>query len=275
MLRILSHCHVFPKGIFERNAPDAGMDGTPAELARCARQMGFDRAVAFAPGVAGEGTRYYVTGDANAWLAEAVAEAECSNLIPFMHLNPQDGQRAVEELEKYAALGFRGIKIHPEIQRIDLEDPGLDGFFAAAERLRLAVITHTGVLRGNWPLLKYEPRLFEPFIADHPGLNLILAHAGGVAYFRQVLPLLQSYPNAYADLAGVLVRSPWYIPLPELYLARDLGVTGRLIYGADWPWGGMPHVQRDLDALAATDFTEDEKAAMLGGTLANTLGLSG
>jgi predicted TIM-barrel fold metal-dependent hydrolase len=272
MPRILFHCHVFPKGVFERNLPDSGIEGTPAELARCARELGFDRAVAFAPGAATEASNYAVEGDPNEWLAGAVADGDCADfLIPFMRVNPAHGDAAVTQMETYAARGFAGIKIHPESQRIDVSDPALDGFFAAAEELGLPIVTHTGVLSGKWPLSKHEPRLFEPFIAGHPELVLIMAHAGGAAFFRQVLGLMQSYPNVYADITGTLVPSAWYLPPHELNLFRHLGLSARLIYGCDWPWGGMPHVEGDLKALAATEFSDAEKEGILGGTLARLL----
>ncbi len=178
-------------------------------------------------------------------------------------------------MERWSAEGFRGVKIHPEIQRFGLDAPGLDEFFAAAAALRLPVVTHTGVLHGRFPPSRYRPELFEPFVAAHPDLVLILAHAGGAAYFRQILALLQSYPNTYADLTGTLrPGKPWYIPPTDLYLVRDVGLRGRLVYGADWPWGGVEHVMADLDALRGMSFDAEERDAILGGTIARLLGPS-
>lgn len=276
MLRILAHCHPVPKGVFEKVEPDAGLDGTVGELARCTRELGFDRAVALAPDLTEDDHDYGVAAQPNRWLAGAIDEADCADvIIPFMRLYPHvDMAAAIGEMEEFAARGFAGIKIHPEIQRIDITDPALDEFFAAAARLGLPVLTHTGILRGNYPLLKYEPRLFEPFIADHPDLTLIMAHAGGAPYFRQVLALMQSYPNVYAELTCTLVPgSWWYIPPHELYLVRDVGLRGRLIYGRDWPFGGMEGVRRDLEALDALELPQGEKADILGGTMARILGL--
>jgi len=270
MLKILFHCHVFPKGIFERNAPEAGIEGTPEELSRCTRELGFDKAVALAPGEAEEGN-YGVDGDPNQWLREAVEDDD--RLIPFMRLNPDHGRRAIDDMARYASKGFAGIKIHPESQGVDMRNEALDPFFAAAEDLGLPIVTHTGVLHGKMPLYTHEPMLFEPFIAEHPNLVLIMAHMGGLPYFRQVVGLMQSYPNVYGDITGMLTPSMWYIPPDELYLLHALGLSDRLIYGCDWPWGGVPHVQGQLDTLAASRFSEEEKSAILGGTLAKVLGL--
>jgi hypothetical protein len=276
MLRILSHCHPLPKGVFEEQNPDAGLDATAEELVRYARQLGFDRAVALAPDLIADDPPYGVPAEPNEWLAEAVSTSESAGfLIPFMRLYPhRDLAGSLREMERYAGRGFAGIKIHPEIQRMDIGDASLDRFFAAAEELGLPVLTHTGILRGNFPLSRYEPRLFEPFVAAHPRLTLIMAHAGGPPYFRQVLALMQSYPNVHADLTGTLTPgSWWYIPPHELYLARDVGLRGRLIYGADWPWGGVAHVQQDLEAIERLELSADEKANILGGALARALRL--
>jgi predicted TIM-barrel fold metal-dependent hydrolase len=277
MLRILSHCHPAPKGLFERLSPGTGLDGTAEELARCAPELGFDRAVALAPDLLEDDPDYGVPADPNGWLAQELAKPACAGvLIPFMRLYPhRDFGACIREMEEYAARGFAGIKIHPEIQRMDISDPGLDAFFAAAERLGLPVLTHTGILRGRFPLSQYEPRLFEPYVRRHPGLVLIMAHAGGAPYFRQVLALMQSYPNVYAELTCTLTPgSWWYIPPHELYLVRDVGLRGRLIYGADWPFGGSTHVRQDLAALEGLALPDEEKEGILGGALARILKLA-
>lgn len=277
MLRIMSHCHPAPRGQFAKLSPGTGLDGTVGELARCTRELGFDRAIAIAPDLLSDDPHYGVKSDPNGWLEGELSAAEGTDvLIPFMRLNPTHGRRALDEMSEWAGRGFRGVKIHPEIQRINISDPRLDPFFGAAERLGLPVITHAGVLRGNFPLMRYEPRLFEPFIASHPNMVLIMAHAGGAPYFRQVLALMQSYPNVYADLTGTLAPgSLWYIPPAELYLVRDVGLRRRLIYGTDWPFGGKDRVRRDMEAVQALELPDAEKAGILGGTLAGILSLDG
>jgi predicted TIM-barrel fold metal-dependent hydrolase len=274
-IRILSHCHPLPAGVFREAAPEAGLDGTPEELVRCGSELGFDCAVAIAPDLSSDDTDYGVDAAPNEWLAGVMARPACADyLIPFMRLNPTAGTRALTEMERYAGQAFAGVKIHPEIQGVDITDPWMEPFFGQAERLGLPILTHTGVLRGSFPLMKYEPRLFEPLVAAHPGTALIMAHAGGAPYFRQVLALMQSYPNVYADLTGTLTPgSLWYIPPHELYLARDVGLRGRLIYGADWPFGGVDRVRRDLAAISKLDLPDDEKEGILGVTLARLLGL--
>ncbi len=271
---ILFHCHPLPEGVFARNMPGSGLDGTAAELARCAREMGFSRAVVFAPDLASDDAPYGVAGDPNEWLAHEIEATGAGDfLVPFMRVNPTKPD-AIGEMTRWHAQGFRGVKIHPEIQRFGLDAPGLGEFFAAATELKLPVVTHTGVLHGRFPPSRYRPELFEPFVAAQPDLVLILAHAGGAAYFRQALALLQSYPNAYADLTGTLrPGKPWYIPPADLYLVRDVGLRGRLIYGADWPWGGMGHVLADLEALRCMQFDAEERAGILGGTIGCILDL--
>jgi predicted TIM-barrel fold metal-dependent hydrolase len=274
-IRILSHCHVLPRGVFERSSPETGLDGTPVELVHCGSQLGFDRAVAIAPDANADDPDYGIAAEPNEWLAGIMRQPICAGyLIPFMRLNPLGGTHVLTDMEHWAGLAFAGIKIHPEIQRIDITDAWMEAFFGQAERLGLPILTHTGVLHGNFPLAKYEPRLFEPLVAAHPEVPLIMAHAGGAPYWRQVLALMQSYPNVYADLTGTLTPgSLWYIPPHELYLARDVGLRRRFIYGADWPFGGIEHVRRDLAAIEKLELPDEEKDGILGVTLAELLGL--
>jgi hypothetical protein len=256
-------------------SPETGLDGTPVELVRLGAKLGFDRAVAIAPDLKSDDQDYGVAAGPNEWLAGVMQQPDCAAyLIPFMRLNPLGGTAALTEMQRWAGQAFAGVKIHPEIQQIDVSDPWLEAFFGQAQRLGLPILTHTGVLHGNFLLAKYEPRLFEPLVAAHPDVPLIMAHAGGAPYFRQVLALMQSYPNVYADLTGTLTPgSLWYIPPQELYLVRDVGLRGRLIYGADWPFGGVDRVRRDLAAIRKLELPDDEKEGILGETLARILGL--
>ncbi len=273
MNRILFHCHVFPEGVFPANQPGASIQGTPDELARLLPEMGFDRAVVLAPGERSE-SAYSAEGDPNEWLERAIAECSAPDrLIPFMRLNPGRPDESVPEMEKWAEHGFAGVKIHPESQQVDMRDECVLHFFTAAAELGLPVVTHTGMLHGRWPLARHEPRVFERFLFDLPDLTLLMAHLGGFAFFRDVVALLQSYPNLYGDITGTLTPSTWYMPPDELYVLHHLGLSGRLVYGCDWPWGGAPKVRADLNALDATRFDDGEKEGILGETVSGLLGL--
>lgn len=254
--------------------------GSAAHLSAFARsygsdgETGFDLAVGFAPFDASktDATSRALPGqDPTRWLVEEISPYD--NLVGFatIDLNASD---ACTQLESAADLGLRGIKVHPSICRLDIVDRRHDPFYQLAQERGLPVIFHTGHGRWPWPVRYANPLLVEEIACRFPDLPVIIAHCGGLGFFRETVLALQSAPNCYADLALVLgPGAGWYVPDEELRLLIDLGLAPRLIYGLDYPWGGAEQVRCDLRALARWPIEEDVLAGIMGGTIASLLGL--
>ncbi len=304
-MRVLFHCHLWPGGMKEKGDP---APGSAAHLSAFARETGFDLAVGFAPFDASKthATSRALPGqDPTRWLVEEISPYD--NLVGFatIDLNASD---ACTQLESAADLGLRGIKVHPSICRLDIVDRRHDPFYQLAQERGLPVIFHTGHGRWPWPVRYANPLLVEEIACRFPDLPVIIAHCGGLGFFRETILALQSAPNCYADLALVLgpagpacpglppgfrnspagelhcerpagqskeavPRAGWYVPEEELRLLIDLGLAPRIIYGLDYPWGGPDQVRDDLRALARWPIEEDVLAGIMGETIASLLGL--
>ena len=101
-------------------------------------------------------------------LAEAAAAG--GRLFPLCRLDPQDAPLA--EARRCLDAGARGIKLHPRAESFNLDHPALREVFELADEWRLPILCHAG--RGIPALGR---RAIE-VCSHHPGLRLILAHAG-------------------------------------------------------------------------------------------------
>jgi aminocarboxymuconate-semialdehyde decarboxylase len=110
----------------------------------------------------------------------------------------QDVELAVIELERCVKqLGLRGVEINPNVAGKDLTDPSLnlDRFFAKARELDIVIFMHPiGFTQGERLMDHYfnnvignpldttlgtSRLIFDGVMERHPGLKVVLPHAGG------------------------------------------------------------------------------------------------
>ena len=130
---------------------------------------------------------------------------ERPNLVPLGSLFPgMDGWEA--ELERMQALGIRGIKIHPDFQRVNIDEPKAVEMYRAIARAGLPVLFHMGDARYDYS----SPERLANLIRQVPDLVAIAAHFGG----------WQSWDRSYAH---VLPENVYYDTSSSLmYLGKEL-----------------------------------------------------
>ena len=80
-----------------------------------------------------------------------------------------------EVLDELQALGSRGLKIHPDFQKLPIDDPsGIETYRAIARR-GLPVLMHMGDNRYDFS----SPERLTNLIRQVPDLIVIAAHFGG------------------------------------------------------------------------------------------------
>ena len=148
------------------------------------------------------------------------AEASGGRLFPFARLNPHDD--ALAEAERALARGARGIKLHPRAEEFTLDTPGLQPVFALANERCLPVLVHAG--RGI-PALG---RNSVDATGRHPGMRLILAHAGisDLAWIWRETP---DHPNLFFDTS-------WWSP-SDIQALFALVAPGQILMASDAPYG--------------------------------------
>jgi len=141
-------------------------------------------------------------------------------LFPFARLDPHDD--ALAEAERALARGARGIKLHPRAEQFTLDHPGLQPVFALANERRLPVLVHAG--RGIPALGRHS----VDATGRHPGMRLILAHAGisDLAWIWRETP---DHPNLFFDTS-------WWSPA-DLQALFALVAPGQILMASDAPYG--------------------------------------
>lgn len=149
---------------------------------------------------------------------------------------------AIERLIADKNEGAVLIKWIPNIQHIDPADPKLIPFYTKMRELNLMLLSHTGQERS---FSSADDTLGDPQRLELPlslGVTVIAGHVATTGLnhqqsnYARILPLMQKYPNLYADISSLT-------QINKLgYLQQALNeprLKGRLIYGSDYPLSNM------------------------------------
>ncbi len=196
---------------------------------------------------------------------DAIAEAHAGDrLLLFASVHPRDGNWR-EALRTSARRGARGLKIHPEMQRLFPDDDRMMEIYGECERLGLPVIFHAG-RSGIEPgfMRPYAlPRRFVRGIEAFPRVQFVLGHAGA-RDVADALPLAKRYPNVWLEIAGQGVSS--------LHNLRAEVGPGKLLFGTDWPF--YPLAATLAKVLLITEGKPAEREAILRGNAERVFALA-
>ena len=156
---------------------------------------------------------------ANDMVIEEAGASE-GRLFPFCRLDPHGD--ALAEAERALDRGAMGIKLHPRAEQFALDHPNLAPVFALADERRLPVLVHAG--RGIPALGRHAVEA----TGRHPGMRLILAHAGisDLAWIWRETP---GHPNLYFDTS-------WWSPA-DIQALFALVPPGQVLMASDAPYG--------------------------------------
>lgn len=149
------------------------------------------------------------------------AAASDGRLFAFCRLDPHS-EDPLAEAERALERGARGIKLHPRAERFALDHPGLERAFALADERRLPVLVHAG--RGIPALGRHALEV----TGRHPGLRLILAHAG-ISDLSWIWREAPDHPNLFFDTS-------WWAPA-DVQALIALVPPGQILMASDAPYG--------------------------------------
>lgn len=190
-----------------------------------------------------------------------------------------DGYR--EELSRIASLGLKGVKLHPEYQGMDFDDPRYLRILDRCGELGLIVISHAGLDIGFPGKDNCSPAMVLRAIRQVGPVKLVLAHMGGWRQWDQVEELLWetqvSIDTSYALGSIAPLDDGFYAPeqLPLMSeeqfmrMVRKFGAH-RVLFGTDSPWDDQSEALKRLRALPLEPW---ELEAILGGNAQKLLNL--
>ena len=192
-------------------------------------------------------------GHVNGFMADIVKSNTSKDFTPVgfgcIH---QDCEDMAKEAERIADLGLRGIKIHPDIQRVDIDDNRLMPLYEAIEG-KLPLYLHMGDPRDEFRFSATE-RLVK-IKKRFPNLEVVAAHLGGYTAWHKI-GLLTDFDKIWFDASSSL----WVID--STYAKSVIEALGvhRVMFGTDYP---VAYANEELDRFMKVELDEKERADIL------------
>lgn len=253
-----AHVHTYPESIAEKAAKNLGefyeftvqCTGTYDDLEHQAKETGtagfFLLAVATAPRQVEK--LNYSTAELFDYSRSRGFEA-----IGFGGLH-QDFTDLRGEVVRCGELGLAGIKIHPDIQGVDIDDPRLLPVYEELESCGLKLYLHMGDDRPQYRFSR--PSRLAKVLDMFPGLVVIAAHFGGYRAWDEARNYLWGRKNVWYDASSTL----WDVSTERaLELIRGCGVEN-VMYGTDYP---VMRLEDHLALFSQLELTEEERTAIL------------
>lgn len=131
----------------------------------------------------------------------ALQSAEGGRVRSYVHVNPNDTDHALAEIERGVARGAVGVKLSAS-RRAD--DALLDPIAAESGRRGLPVLHHVWQWRRReWGNQEASDGVeLGRLAARHPQTSFILAHIGGGGDYAHTYAAVRELPNVYLDTSG-------------------------------------------------------------------------
>ncbi len=157
-------------------------------------------------------------------------------IIPFASVHPLD-PHGFEHLERVAAAGLKGIKLHCYYQDFSLADKELWPFFGKIADLGLVVQCHCGS-DVSWAYLRglCGPREITLLLRNVSGLKFIAAHLGGLCGESRKAAEELVETGCYIDTSVLHRRWHW----DDARSVLRSWPRERILFGTDYPWVHYP-----------------------------------
>ena len=202
----------------------------------------------------------------NAFVARLVREYP-DRLMGYACVVPTEPDAKDQLRKAIETYGLKGLKLHPPLQRIDVDDKRLFPVYDLARALNLVVIFHAGWDATYRDEMRASVEMTINVVNNFPGLKLVAAHMGGLRIARDVFDRLAGKYELYFDTA--YAADPWLDKGMFRDIIRRHGAE-HILLGSDYPWH-LPSMEIDL--IKSLDIGEEEKKMILGQNAARLLGL--
>lgn len=249
------HTHIFPDkiaaGVISQLSSKGGItantDGTLAGLKKSMRDGGIDASVVL-PVV----TNPKQFDSINTFAAEINGK---DGVYSFGGIHP-DNDNIEAKLDYIKSLGLKGVKIHPDYQKVFFDDERYVNIVSHCLKIGLYVTTHAGVDVGYPDPVHCTPQRIVNLldkVGESGKPRLILAHTGSFDMWDEVERLLVGR-NVYFDLAFCLDK----ISADRLVrIIRNHGCD-KILFATDSPWADQKQYKQLFEALPLTDSEKEQ-----------------
>ena len=260
---INSHAHIYPEKIAKKATETIGVfydiemhmpAGTADRLIEDGRSAGVSRYV-----VHSVATTAHQVRSINEFIKREV-EAH-PEFIGFITLHQDlSEEEVISEIEWALENGFKGIKLHPDFQKFNIDDECAEKFYRAASG-KLPILFHTGDDRYDYS----KPERLVRMAKKYPELDFIAAHFGGYRCWGDHA-LYKGLSNVYFDTCSSLA----FIDSAKAKEIIDALGADRFFFATDFP---MWDTVGELERFDKIDLTEEEREMIFSGNIKRLLKL--
>ena len=246
------HCHIYPDKIAEKASESIGKfydlpmsyHGTAAEMLEKSRAAGITHSVVFSVA-----TKPQQVASINRFIAEEVAALP--NLVGLGAVHPESEDQEAD-IAHIVELGLKGVKLHPDIQGFNIDDPRCMKIYEICRERGLLVLIHMGDPRYDYS----SPDRLIPVLEKFDGLKVIGAHFGGWGVWKEAAEKLSKYRDLVVDCSSSFA---FMSPEEARDIVRTYGAE-MVIFGTDYP---MWEYKAELERFHALGLTDEEEQLIL------------
>lgn len=271
------HTHTFPDHVAESALANMEQDiikkrgyevrikvaGTRDALSKSTRVNGIDLSV-----VLPVATKKTQTMSINRFAAQTNEHTQETGVFSFGAIHP-DNEDYRQILKEVKAMGLKGIKLHPDYQRVEFDDERYLRIMDCAADLGLVIVTHAGEDVGIPEKHHCTPDMVLHILSQIQPEKLVLAHMGGWNMWAEVEEKLVGR-NVYFDTAFVFEPVPAHMENEQFVRIVDTHGANKILFATDSPWSDQGY---SLKRLREMGFDKRKERMILGENAAKLLGL--
>ena len=193
-------------------------------------------------------TKQSQTKSLNEW-----AISVCSDrIISFGGIFPHTDDYK-RDIDFVCSLGLKGIKLHPEYQHFEIDDPKMLKIYDYALSRGLMLLFHAGFDPAVPPPIHSSPKRFAEISKTMRGGTIIAAHLGGQLMWDEALEHLAG-SDIYLDTS---MGFGYYSNEQFLKVVKAHGAD-KILFGSDSPWSRADEQIAALKALPLSDEQKDQ-----------------
>lgn len=240
------HTHVYPQKIAEKATKSTcdfydftpNLIGTTEVLLERGKAAGITDFVLLPVATKAEQVRHI-----NEFIADEITEHQEFHGFGTLHADMED---PLSEIEYIKASGLLGIKLHPDIQRCNIDDERL---FPVYDRIQgdIMLLLHLGDTRYDYS----HPRRLKRILEEFPRLKVIAAHLGGWSVFDTAVEYLGD-TDCYFDISSSMM----FMTSEKMKSFISIYGADRVLFGSDFP---LWDPKDEVDSFMKLDLSEEDK----------------
>lgn len=208
-------------------------------------------------------------------------------VIPYGRIEVDD-THALEEIDRFADAGFKGIKMHSP--RLNWDDPHYFHLYERLQQRQLVALFHTGIASHRdrpqyTSMSRMRPAYLDTLTRAFPELYIQGAHFGN-PWYAEAAEAARWGPRLYFDLTGssllkleknlaVFKEYFWWAGPTAHSSPHAVYAFEKLVFGSDEPPQQIDNMLTRYEALLeACDVPEESRKKIFGETMARILGIA-